>query len=389
MESPTGNVAAFMGAFICLASLSMAKEAPPKQSRVPKRIQSVVVEQVVPAYRSNKMLDVLKALSPLLARMKDEQIPAFDTLLQDNQLPQIQQLVTDGRLMLLRVGKTRGLPNPRGAELRLLLTELEARVTPVVNKARTHSLMGPELPRPANWKEYDELFWSAHVLGNELINTRQIAAYGAAVSAATSKRQDLEGLPVFSELLTTVDETGMELSQRRVEMHFHRLVLAERILQETHDLEQRIFAAYSVDFDGNVLQEFLKENKADEEGSRPKLLRKQLAVAGIDVRVATLIDSGKESAGDMLAKSRLFFEGLHFWMRGRYGRGTDQGGLMKSRYAIQSPQAQVALLMPMEPPEPNDPLAGKEYQTPQVDRRHHYIWATEQPRLQPTTTYFH
>jgi hypothetical protein len=94
------------------------------------------------------------------------------------------------------------------------------------------------------------------------------------------------------------------------------------------------------------------------------------------------VKRGQQLAGkDFLEKSRLLFTGLHWWFRGRYGMGTDGNGLLKSKLALTSPDAQFGLYMPKEVPKPTDPRQGGK-QVPSVDRRHHYIWQFETRTIQ-------
>ena len=71
--------------------------------------------------------------------------------------------------------------------------------------------------------------------------------------------------------------------------------------------------------------------------------------------------------------------GLQWWLRGRYGRGPEGFGLLKSELALASPQAQMMLYMPPETPRPND--SSTTDPVPQYDRRHHYIWMFEYRRV--------
>ena len=356
------------------------------QKKLSTSVKSTIVERVIPAYRSDDALSAIKLFSPLVARMNDEQVAAVDALLKENDVPESRQLITEARLTLMRFGQVRGIPSPRGTELRLLSLSLDERIDRIVAKAEGHRVMATELPSPKDLEEYEGFFWDAHVLGNELINVRKIAVYGLSTADGKKGQEDLD--VDFQAHVAKIERIGVELSLRRVEMHLQRLELAQRVLSEEDDLRLRILAAYSIDFDAPVLRAFLKENETSA-GGRPQLARERLAEDGLDQRVAELIESGEELAGDLRVKSRLFFEGRHWWMRGRYGRGAEQGGLMKSRYAMNSMQAQMALHMPVSPPEPLDPFGGQSYQTPEVDRRHHYNWTTEEPRFRPTTAYFH
>jgi hypothetical protein len=174
-----------------------------------------------------------------------------------------------------------------------------------------------------------------------------------------------------------------------MELRLQRLQFAHCTLADSEDLRQRIFAAYAVDFDGQVLSAFLQQARKSQAQGGFALSRPRLRDDRLPAKVQKLAESGRDLAGDLVEKSRLFFDGLHWWMRGRYGRGTEGNGLLKSPEALNSPLAQMALFMPTEPPQPIDPFADGDLRTPEVDRRHYYTWATEQPRFRTTITYFH
>ena len=94
------------------------------------------------------------------------------------------------------------------------------------------------------------------------------------------------------------------------------------------------------------------------------------------MRLQALVQLARESAGDLVTKSRLLYRGLHWWLRGRYGLGPDGFGLLKSVEALSSPLAQFPLYMPAGMPTPSDPTETG-YSVPRFDRRHHYIWMYE------------
>jgi hypothetical protein len=89
-----------------------------------------------------------------------------------------------------------------------------------------------------------------------------------------------------------------------------------------------------------------------------------------------------ELAGDLATKTEHLFEGLDWWLRGRYGRGPEVWGLAKSGAALKNRSLLIALEMPSEPPVPTPPADPRRAPVPQFDRRHHYTWAWEDRRLQ-------
>ena len=85
---------------------------------------------------------------------------------------------------------------------------------------------------------------------------------------------------------------------------------------------------------------------------------------------------GQRLAGDLAAKAKLLAEGLDWWYRGRFGRGTDFRGLAKSESASRVRNGLVWVKLP--PPEvapsskKDDPLRRLPHA-----RRHHLMWAID------------
>jgi hypothetical protein len=108
-----------------------------------------------------------------------------------------------------------------------------------------------------------------------------------------------------------------------------------------------------------------------------------VAAIGSTASVNAQIARARELADGLSYKAGLFFEGLHWWLRGRYGEGPDVGGLAKSPEALVSDAALFGIYMPTETPQPSDPSDARvKRATPRFDRRHHYWWTWEDRRLQ-------
>jgi hypothetical protein len=156
---------------------------------------------------------------------------------------------------------------------------------------------------------------------------------------------------------------------------------AQIVLSDSKDLKLRILAAYALDFDGDYLAEVFAQPR--------DFQRERLREPDLPEHIKAVVADGRQQAGDLLAKSRFFFEGLHWWLRGRYGRGTHDQGLLKGPDALNSREALLTLMMPSEMPRPVDPAKATSIPTPTVERRHHYVWATDQaPRFVTDAAWF-
>jgi hypothetical protein len=189
------------------------------------------------------------------------------------------------------------------------------------------------------------------------------------------------------------------------------------VLTNSTDLKERFQAAFWLELDGEELAKFFErlhapqprpvaaeskaraaadvaEGKGQQQpaddpaadllagNSTAVKFRQSLADPNLPETIREHVKHGLQTAGkDFVQKSRLLFTGLHWWFRGRYGMGTDGNGLLKSKLALTSPDAQFGLYMPREIPQPTDPRQGGQ-QVPQVDRRHHYVWQFETRTIQ-------
>jgi len=170
-----------------------------------------------------------------------------------------------------------------------------------------------------------------------------------------------------------------DLNERGLELRLDRIEFAKRILEESKDLKQRFLAAYAMGVDGEILYQGFKNY-------RGVFQRERLRAPQLTETLRIDIDHyGKDLAGDLVKKSELLFAGLHWWRRGRYGRGPEGNGLLKSQEALRNPAAQIALFMPMFTPEPTDPMKPGR-QSPDYDRRHHWTWAWEDRQFDSQAT---
>jgi len=185
-------------------------------------------------------------------------------------------------------------------------------------------------------------------------------------------------------------ETDNALRQGNFKEICSRLAYADEVLTSSQDLEERFLAAFVLDLDGEQLAAqlqlpglFIKPDiaaaAAEQAAAMPDFSNAEQLRYAQEVREH--LTHGRKVAGvDLLIKSRLLFTGLHWWFRGRYGAGSEGNGLLKDKLALTSPQAMFGLYVPKETPKPTDPTVYG-LQSPQIDRRHHYLWQFETKRI--------
>ena len=346
-------------------------------AKLPNRVRSDVTQQLIPAYFRGDTTDSLKLLSALVAKLDQEELAEVDALLEKGGVPAVGSLLLSVRFKAMLEGD-HDMPKPHVREASLALPVLRDRIEGVLSDVEQLPVLEDQIPEYESLDDYEQAFWEIHVAANRLRNAARMAQYGAdSVNAALT----LNLKSVSDEQLTAMDidfetlgdetsQLAKDLQEAKVELRIRAVAKAADVIQNSSDFRQRLRAAYVIDFDGRRLIEVLRaENRPD--FSRPELDQKNLLAS-----IETYVRLARESAGDLITKSRLLYHGMHWWMRGRYGLGPDGFGLLKSVSSLKSPLAQFPLYMPTTKPVPTAPPRGS-YSVPRFDRRHHYIWMYE------------
>ena len=341
----------------------------------PKQI-AFVKNELIPAYQSGEPLSILNLVSGQLARWTDPQVAGINQLLGELQAPTLDKMITDARMNLVRVGMADKGPEGTTREAAIVLREIKRQIEDILKVAQGIELMKDPLPKPKNMMEYRDLLWAAHVQNNLLINADALASQGNLISQskiiAKAKNATAADKAIFAtkfaDITNRIRIVHRELNERGVELRVERIKFANKVLAESKDIKERFFAAYAVGIDGELLIQGFKEFAGT-------FVRPTLNSPGYAEALTSDVERGKKDAGDLVKKSQLLFSGMHWWRRGRYGRGPELNGLLKSKAAQTDLAAQIPLIMPRESPVPIDPAKNPLNQTPDFDRRHHYTWA--------------
>lgn len=357
-----------------------------------KRQQQALLDQVIPAYQRGDTMEVLARLSPMVGRLDDERLKLVDELLRSHQAPVSAKLLAESRRTLVEQGLGGTLPRPKFRELAVAAPHLAGEIKTVLDDVAAHPLLAHELPRRQSLEEYQQLFWQVHVMDNRLINVRRLAEYtGQLVRQVGNVRQHVAKLEPhqreailadYGALAAHIDALHTDLYERSLEMRVDRLRTSTNVLSDFILSEKNFLAAYSVAVDSRILKEYLTS------GAKPT--RVSLAEPKLLEEVEWLESLGRERGGDLIAKSEWLYNGLHWWLRGRYGRGADGFGLFKGEFALNSPEDMFRLDMPRDPMEAAK-LAKDVDNSYAVDRRHCYTWAWEDRPVpfQKTAIEFH
>lgn len=347
-----------------------------KPAKLTPKQTAFVKNELLPAVQSGEPIAILNLVCPQLSRWTDPQIAGMNQLLAELKGPTLDKSITDARLNLARLGMADKGPEASAREAAIVLREIKRQIEEIIQVAQGIGLMKDPFPKPKDMMEFRDLLWAAHVQNNQLINADALASLGHATTQskiiAKAKNATAADKAIFAtkfpEITTRIRTVHRELNERGVELRVERIKFANKVLKESKDIKERFFAAYAVGIDGELLKQGFKEFAGT-------FVRPALNSPGYAEALTSDVERGKLEAGDLVKKSQLLFAGMHWWRRGRYGRGPELLGLLKNKAAQTNFAAQVPLFMPRESPVPVDPAKNPLNQVPDFDRRHHYTWA--------------
>ena len=237
--------------------------------------------------------------------------------------------------------------------------------------------MRDPLEVPSEFLESEHLFWNMHVLHNEFENiSRDLEFARALVKKHKKKLERRDADKNYPEQLDTIEQLVKQqykvIKERVADLRLQRFKSAHQALVDPSnkdDFELMLTSSMALEQDGQVLSQFLNGNDSIE--------RESLAVPGLLEQINEMAVSGKQSAGDVAVKAKKLRNGLHYWVRGRFGAGPLANGLVKSPKAMKSAEAMKALLMPKVRNKPISNFLSDEESLAGYDRRHYKTWAAE------------
>lgn len=367
------------------ATKSRAKAAAP--AKLTPNQQEWLKERVLPALSVGNSLGVVTLIRDMLPKLSPSTRQVMNDWLAEQKAPSLERMLADARLALLRQGDKKA-PPPSTHELPLLIEQYDRQINELLEEAKSKPIFDEQLPAPNTMVAFRDLLWSAHVLNNTLRNAAFLATQSEAIvksaPGSRSKRStDVEQPDAAEKFQDARQRAGAmyrDLVERAFELRVRRIEFALQLLETSPDLKERFLAAAAIGTDGEQVKQFLAQP------NRPEFQRERLQQAGLETDVTSQLNRAHNLAGDLIIKARQLFAGLHWWRRGRYGRGPEFFGMVKSSAAQTNPVANIALVMPLVAPQPTDPMQTGGIGTPDLDRRHHYWWSWENASFETMKT---
>lgn len=380
-----------VGWLLLLSPAQFAARAQQPNS-LPPRMKLRLENELAAAYFDGDSATVLSQAADLIKAVAPKRWDDVDAQLKGLGVPSLGRLLLSSRLELRAANPRASAPAVTALELQRILPTLDAELQRIAvdvklaMKAQTGQLNVTE------FDDFETRVWRLHVLRNELTNVSALIDYGIetmksrdgrAVQSARrirngSKLEDHPSQPpeqVLAELSAKATKTAKNIEEATVEVRADRLTFAVKSLRGNASVVQRIKAAWAGDFDGYALSLYFANNPDPNARVSPRLRDPDFP----GQCAANVEELRAELGADLLTKSRHFYTGLHWWMRGRYGMGANGFGLLKSPLALKNPNRMFGLHMPVSTPVPTEP--GVTPSIPEVDRRHHYGWMFEYRKL--------
>ena len=321
-----------MNTLLVVAALA----APADKVALPSGLQKTA-DAVTQAYFQGDSFRVWQVLSPAVARMKGSQVKKLDQALAAREIPSVGRLLVEARMKLVQQNLWRSLPQPKLRERMLALQGLHEQIQEKLKSTADHPLVAGTAPKPKTFAEFKKMLWDIHVLQNQFQTTERKARYAVVLANGIPQRalkhlSESEHNLVAAgnnELVQNFAKAQRDLLELEMETRLNRLDYGLSVLrkQEAKLSKERFIAAYSTVFDAKVLNDFLQKNKGP-------FARSALNQEGLPQKVVKRAEEAKAAAGKLATKSKQFFDGLHWWLRGRYGSGPELGGLTKSQLRL-------------------------------------------------------
>jgi hypothetical protein len=356
----------------------------PKPQWTRQELQTI--DRIAQAYYASETRSELEMLSRLVGRLSSVKVESLNRELATRKLPDAPTLLVEARLEYVEQGLSKQLPKPSPRETILLLQNLDQRVTQTL-EAKSDADALDALSNTSSLEDWTRRLWKLHVLENQLESAQRMAdsmaqlakgyPTGLAIKLNADERSLIQG--DYRQLAETLRNAKRDVEEREIELRIGRLERALNRLEDPALDTERFFAAYTSEVDSQIIGDFWQSIKRGERHTE----NEQLSATEVIESVESQIRRARELGRPLSYKAALLYDGLHWWLRGRYGMGPEAAGLAKSAEAMVSPVAQFGLYMPTEVPQPTDPADPRVKQAiPAFDRRHHYWWAWEDRRLQ-------
>jgi hypothetical protein len=347
------------------------------QAAIPRSVKIELDQRLIPAYRTGN-LDIVVFSGAMIINKVDGTVNAeIDEYLAGQGIETLGVVLTRSRFSLLVQNK---VVKPIATKKELLITvpHFQAEVEKMISGELRPVIMntvGDAAVHPTNLVEFELALWDLHVYRNDLLNlgrtaemvgrTAQLVLQNARLSAIERQTLSFD----FQAVRQTIEAEVEKRVTRDMALREQRIELALSILGNSISLKERLQAAFAMDQDVKIMHAFVEQQRSGNFAGVP--VPKLLELEG-----PVVIARGAHQ--ELFRYADQLYTGLHWWLRGRYGKGIAANGLLKGAHVKKVPAAGFALSMPRDRAKASNPFSVEnELDSPYVGRRHEYIWSWE------------
>ena len=341
---------------------------------IPRNVKLELDSRFIPAYRTGNLETVVFSGALIANQVGGALYGEIDTYLEEQNIGSLGSVLARARFTLLTQNRA-VKPEATAKELLLTVPHFQNEVQQVIDGELRPLIMQDEAEPPATLKDLEEALWNVHIYKNDLTNLDRTAI----LAAQTVRTVLLSGQvkPIDRDKLSfdfvsarnqVIDENENRLDHEMA-LRVTRVRLAKNVLDTSAELDQRLQAAFAMDQDLKIIRDFVEHQR--------KGLFPRVPTPNLDLIEQTVVSAERENQ-QLFMTANQFFTGLHWWIRGRYGKGVAANGLLKGEHVKQNPAAGFALSMPRNRTLPTDPFAeDNSERSPYVARRHENTWSWE------------
>lgn len=341
---------------------------------IPRNVKLELDNRLIPAYRTGDLETVVFSGALLANQVGGPLYGEIDTYLKEQNIGSLGSVLARARFTLLTQNRA-VKPEATAKELLLTVPHFQNEVQQIIDGELRPPIMQAEAESPATLKDLEEALWTVHIYKNDLTNLDRTAVLAAQTVRAVllsgqvkSVDRDKLSFDFVSARNQVIDENENRL-HHEMALRVARVRLAKNLLDNSAELDQRLQAAFAMDQDLKIIRDFVEQQR--------KGLFPRVPIPNLDLIEQTVVSAERENQ-ELFTTADQFFTGLHWWIRGRYGKGIAANGLLKGEYVKKNPAAGFALSMPRDRTLPTDPFAeDNSERSPYVARRHENTWSWE------------
>ena len=347
------------------------------QAAIPRNVKVELDQRLIPAYRTGNLEIVVFSGAMIVNQVGGTVNAEIDEYLAGEGIEALGVVLASSRFSLLVQNKV-VKPAVTKKELLITVPHFQAEVEKVISGELRPVIMKADdgaVAIPKEFVEFERALWDLHVYKNDLINlgrTAEMAGRTAQLVLQNARLSAVERMTLsfdFQAVRQIIEAEAEKRLTREMSLRERRIELALGILGDSKSLKARLQAAFAMDQDVKIIRAFVdQQRKGNFAGvPAPKLgeLEGSVAIA-------------RGTHRELFRSADQLYTGLHWWLRGRYGKGIAANGLLKGEHVKKAPASGFALRMPRDRAKASDPFAiENELVSPYVGRRHEYIWSWE------------